>query len=110
MFEIAYRNTFQEELSANPFENSGGMVRSNTTNYYIDIQAYDWSNEKDGYLELKIKKTGGSYKLSWCKHSMMGLGFSVNGEDMSKIDPLVLDTFLQIFGMALDEFEKEHKQ
>lgn len=50
--EIAYWNKYQKEIEDSPFENTGSEMIITGEEFKIEIKAYDWDKEKDGYFKL----------------------------------------------------------
>lgn len=70
--EIAYWNKYQKEIEDNPFENTGSEMIITGRLFKIEIKAYDWNKEEDGYLKFWYMNKL-YYEYKWYKHFMRGL-------------------------------------
>ena len=70
--ETAYWNKYQKELEDSPFENTGSEMIITGRIFKIEIKAYDWNKEEDGYFKFWF--IGDLYyEYKWYKHFMRGL-------------------------------------
>lgn len=72
LIEREFGNTNQSEMKNNPFENTGGEIEAIGEDFSIQIKAYDWNKEKDGYLKFyHLGELMAEFR--WYKHCLRGL-------------------------------------
>lgn len=88
--EIAYWNKYQKEIEDSPFENAGSEMIITGEEFKIEIKAYNWEKEEDGYFKLwcfdKLY-----YEYKWYKHFMRGLEVKRHDEEREVFLSLVLE-------------------
>ena len=90
LIEKQFGNTNQSEIKNNPFENTGGEIEAIGEDFNLHIKAYDWNNEKDGYL--KFYHLGDLVaEFRWYKHCLRGLEVRYANCDSDEIIGLIED-------------------
>jgi len=72
LIEKHFWNLNQKEIEDSPFENSGGEIEVLGEDFYIQIKAYNWNSQKDGYLKFYLRGDL-VVEFNWYKHCLRGL-------------------------------------
>lgn len=88
LVEKNFWNKNHKEIEKHPFENSGGEIVATGEHFELQIKAYDWSNEKDGYL--KFYHLGDLVvEFRWYKHCLRGLQVRYRNDDRNEAIALI---------------------
>ena len=72
LIEKHFWNMNHKEIENNPFENTGGEIVAINDICRLEIKAYDWDQEKDGYLKYYLFGDL-VVEFKWYKHCLRGL-------------------------------------
>lgn len=90
LVEKHFWNKNHKEIENNPFENTGGEIIATGDLFDLEIKAYDWSNEKDGYLKFYFLGDL-VVKFKWYKHCLRGLEVRYVESDQEEAIGLIAD-------------------
>lgn len=101
LVERHFWNKNHKEIENNPFENTGGEIVAMGEDFNLQIKAYDWSNEKDGYL--KFYHLGDLVvEFRWYKHCLRGLEVKY-GEYDQELAIGILEDCLELYLVKIEE-------
>lgn len=101
LIERHFWNKNQKEIEDNPFENTGGEIVATGEDFNLQIKAYDWSNQKDGYL--KFYHLGDLIvEFRWYKHCLRGLEVKY-GEYDQELAIGILEDCLELYLVKIEE-------
>lgn len=101
LVERHFWNKNHKEIEDNPFESSGGEIIAMGEDFNLQIKAYDWSNEKDGYLKFYFL---GKLEMEfrWYKHCLRGLEVNYANYD-PELSIGILEECLELYLVEIEE-------
>lgn len=90
LIEKQFWNLKQKEIENNPFENTGGEIVAENDISYLEIKAYDWDKEKDGYLKFYFRGDL-VVEFNWYKHCLRGLEVKYIDSNPEEVCELIAD-------------------
>lgn len=101
LIEKHFWNLNQKEIENNPFENSGGEIEVLGEDFYIQIKAYSWNSQKDGYLKFYLRGDL-VVEFNWYKHCLRGLEVRYGKYDQEEAISL-LEECLEFYLVRMEE-------
>ena len=101
LIEKHFWNLNQKEIEDDPFENSGGEIEVFGENFYIQIKAYKWNKQKDGYLKFYLRGDL-VVEFNWYKHCLRGLRVRYGKYDQEEAISL-LEECLEFYLVRMEE-------
>lgn len=101
LIEKHFWNLNQKEIENNPFENSGGEIEVLGEDFYIQIKAYNWNNQKDGYLKFYFPGDL-VVEFKWYKHCLRRLRVRYGNYDQEEAISL-LEECLDFYLVRMEE-------